>query len=577
MKKEEKEKSLKRQLTWMLLTAFAVVTVLLVIFDCYSISRSYQQLRQEASQTVEQLVRNTEDAMQNVDNTLSMFYFNSADFETISTKKDGVLSYGAAYNLDTMLQSFLLAKSGFCGYIISYDGGIQLLYKFVEGMEYEEKEQVIQQLKSQLEPLINKNEWMLVQTDKGLYYAKIYQKRYGSIVGLVSLSDYEKTTREIAGMTPQFLVMKGQEAVTRPELAEELELSGQDSQTTGNDIRETGACFVARREIGSSGLSLCMVLQKNWKYYFQLQQILIVVGSVGTLIVLILLMQHLNRKMVGSLTELKDTMERIRDHNLDADISLHSDFAEIEEVNEMFQQMMEQIRFLKIHSYEEKIKKQKAELTYFQLQIRPHFYLNCLKTMNALVSEGKYDKIQNLIFSISVHMRYLLKMEKDMVTLEEEISYAKNYLNLQNDLLEHKAVCCWEIPEQLSGSEVPLLTIQTFFENSFKYYKPRRDGEYLCIGVKALKLSTEEGEYIDLTIWDNGAGYPEEVLAVINGQEVNDQVGVGITNLKNRCAILYDGKAEYNFYNSDGAVSELILPIADSGEAPSEKRNGEMG
>lgn len=39
----------------------------------------------------------------------------------------------------------------------------------------------------------------------------------------------------------------------------------------------------------------------------------------------------------------------------------------------------------------------------------------------------------------------------------------------------------------------------------------------------------------------------------------------GINNLKRRCALIYEGKAEYNFYNGSGAVSELILPGVNPG------------
>ena len=37
-------------------------------------------------------------------------------------------------------------------------------------------------------------------------------------------------------------------------------------------------------------------------------------------------------------------------------------------------------------------------------------------------------------------------------------------------------------------------------------------------------------------------------------------MSVGINNLKLRCQILYQIWAEYDFYNDEGAVSELILP-----------------
>ncbi|MDO5425266.1 MAG: histidine kinase [Eubacteriales bacterium] len=565
----KQEKSLKRQLTYTWTFAFAIIAILLLIFDFYAISRTYYQMKFDATSEIEKLVSDTQDAMQNVDNTLAMLFFNSPDFETMSTKKDTVQSYGAAYNLDSMMQSCLLSESGFRGYIVSYDGGKHVLYRFVDTVSNEEKTQAVQIIKDSVEPLINMNEWILIQTDACTYYAKVYQKRYGSVIGLVSLSYDEQVSESIMGMKPQIVLTKGGEAVTGMELAKELSL------TTALEEGKTGTWenrnyVVTQKAIGSSNLMLHMVFRKNWQYYLQISQVVIILLSAVCLFVLVVLMRHLNQKMINSLAELKDTMEQIRDNNWDVEINRNAEFLEIKEVNEMFGQMMEQIRCLKIASYEEKIKKQKAELTYFQLQIRPHFYLNCLKTMNALVTEERYHKIQDLIFAISEHMRYLLKMEKDMVTLKEEVSYTENYQKLQNELLERRAVCLWNIAPELAQAKVPFLTIQTFVENAFKYYKPQKEGEELKLQIRAIKLSAEDGEYVDLTIRDNGSGYPDKVLEVINAWESDETVGVGITNLKNRCAILYHGKAEYNFYNSRGAVSELILPyVADEESAAS--------
>ena len=555
-----KKKSLKSQLTHMITLAFAAMAVLLIIFDGYLILGTRDQFRQRALGQIQKLVDDIEGSMENVDSTLTMMFLNNPDFETMSTKKDGVQSYGAAYDVDSLMQSCLLAESGFRGYLVFYDGGEKVLYRFVDSVDGEERTQIVAQIRAQVEPLINLNEWMLVQTEQGIYYAKVYQRRYGSVIGLVSLMDYRQTPETVMGMMPEFILADSEEILAGQELVREFgeRFAGEMKNSFS---WEDSRCYVVKREIGSSGLTLSMVLRKDGQYYFRQQPILVLIGSAGILACLLVLMRRRNKQMIGSLMELKGTMEKIKDNDWDVDMTLHSDFSEIEEVNAMFQQMMAQIRRLKIDSYEEKIKKQKAELTYFQLQIRPHFYLNCLKTMNALVAEERYEKIQDLILAISAHMRYLLKMEKDMVTLQEELDYTKNYLNLQNDLLERRAVLSCQISEDLGTAAVPLLTIQTFAENSFKYFQPQREGEALYLSVKAIRLRAEDGDYLDLTIRDNGAGYPEEVLSVINGEEVNDQVGVGITNLKNRCTILYQGKAEYNFYNSEGAVSELILPV----------------
>ena len=51
---------------------------------------------------------------------------------------------------------------------------------------------------------------------------------------------------------------------------------------------------------------------------------------------------------------------------------------ELERIDDKFKNMIHQIRRLKITLYEQELEKQKVEMDFLKLQIRPHFYLNCL-------------------------------------------------------------------------------------------------------------------------------------------------------------------------------------------------------
>ena len=86
-------------------------------------------------------------------------------------------------------------------------------------------------------------------------------------------------------------------------------------------------------------------------------------------------------------------------------------------------------------------------------------------------------------------------------------------------------------------------------------------GAFYCVQL----LQTEDGVFVDIMVSDNGSGYPENILEEINADAQKGIRSVGINNLKRRCALIYEGKAEYNFYNGSGAVSELILPGVNPG------------
>ena len=107
---------------------------------------------------------------------------------------------------------------------------------------------------------------------------------------------------------------------------------------------------------------------------------------------------------------------------------------------------------------------------------------------------------------------------------------------------------------------VPILAVQTFVENSVKYARLGGSSMPLLIQITASCLQTEEGNFLDLIVQDNGYGYPEEILEEINGDASSGNRCVGINNIKRRCKILYGERAEYSFANCDGALSELIIP-----------------
>ena len=116
------------------------------------------------------------------------------------------------------------------------------------------------------------------------------------------------------------------------------------------------------------------------------------------------------------------------------------------------------------------------------------------------------------------------------------------------------------VDPEVEDWQVPILSVQTFVENSIKY---ARLGDASCpleIQITASYLKTEEGGYLDLVVQDNGQGYSDAILEEINGDSASGTFCVGINNIKRRCGFLYGDKAEYLFENNEGAVSELILP-----------------
>ena len=74
--------------------------------------------------------------------------------------------------------------------------------------------------------------------------------------------------------------------------------------------------------------------------------------------------------------------------------------------------------------------KLRSELEYLKYQVNPHFFMNSLNNIHALIDIDK-DKAQAAVQELSGLMRYLLYDKASMfVPLEKEISFLKNYIEL---------------------------------------------------------------------------------------------------------------------------------------------------
>ena len=114
-----------------------------------------------------------------------------------------------------------------------------------------------------------------------------------------------------------------------------------------------------------------------------------------------------------------------------------------------------------------KNEKTKAELMFLKSQVSPHFFFNMLNNLYGLVAKDP-QKAQELILKLSDMMRYsIYEGEKESVTIEEEIIFLKNYIELHK-MRYHKEINVdfdSDIDENLKI--VPLLFI-ILLENAFK-------------------------------------------------------------------------------------------------------------
>lgn len=194
-----------------------------------------------------------------------------------------------------------------------------------------------------------------------------------------------------------------------------------------------------------------------------------------------------------------------------------------------------------------KIKEQKviagtasAKFDALKNQLDPHFLFNSLNVLTSLIDENP-ENAQRFTTSLSKVYRYVLEQKnKDLVSVDEELDFARTYMMLLKMRFEDSII--FDIPERASNpdSKVVPLSLQLLLENAVKHN--------MVTASKPLhiKIYEEEG---DLIVENNFQ--PKQI--------VKKSSGVGLSNIMQRYQLLTNRKVNINQQANRFAVAIPML------------------
>ena len=195
-----------------------------------------------------------------------------------------------------------------------------------------------------------------------------------------------------------------------------------------------------------------------------------------------------------------------------------------------------------------RLKKERThmELVHLQSQVNPHFFFNTLNNLYGLM-EKDVKKAQTMVLMLSEMMRYsIYQGQKSLVTLEEEVTYLKNYMELHK-MRYHKHIDLSFTVElwQPTGNVMPLLFI-ILLENAFKH-----GVEKLTHDAYVRASLVEDTEYVHFTIENN-----------LDPEEDTHSPGIGLANLKRRLELAYPNAHTLTFQATDDVYkAQLSLKL----------------
>lgn len=206
-------------------------------------------------------------------------------------------------------------------------------------------------------------------------------------------------------------------------------------------------------------------------------------------------------------------------------------------------------RSLRDEQQMEELKRQnlQAEMDYLRYQINPHFFMNTLNNIHALIDIDT-EHAKSAVIELSKMMRYVLyESGSETISLKKDIQFIENYIELMRIRYDSSIDICLDYPATIPNKvAIPPLLLIVFVENAFKH------------GV-----SYNHASFIHIRI-----GYRDDAVTAVISNSRHEKsrpgtTGIGLENVKKRLALIYQDNYTLSIDDSDPAVYtvKLIIPI----------------
>ena len=276
----------------------------------------------------------------------------------------------------------------------------------------------------------------------------------------------------------------------------------------------------------------------------------------------IIIILYIRQWMIKPITRLTERLSQFGGSIPPSEFFISEGILEIDKANDKLNKVIFDMQELKIREYHSQLELKKIELNYLKNQIRPHFYLNMLSMIHSMLQTKNYKEIEELTILTSNYLRHLFMANQDFSELKDEVQHIKDYLEIQRIRYGNSIYFSLDYNSDLQNTLVPSLLLQTFIENTIKHGFSFQDLFTILLSIK--KVKTENSDYIQICIEDNGPGFSEEILSKLNQKQsliTEDGHHIGITNTIERLNLLYPNDYTITFENNEEGGAKILLLI----------------
>ena len=201
----------------------------------------------------------------------------------------------------------------------------------------------------------------------------------------------------------------------------------------------------------------------------------------------------------------------------------------------------------------ESLKRQvvEARMAAMQAQVEPHFLFNTLASIDHLIETDppRASKMQkNLIALLRATMPTMREANARATRdLGRELAVIRPYLEILKVRMEDRLQAHIRVSDGLMSAEFPPMMLQSLVENAIKHgLEPKADGGQLTVSAEIVhgKLA--------VTVEDTGLGF---------GKSATAGTGIGLSNIRERLALLYGNKASLRIPEPAGGGTSVTITV----------------
>ncbi len=201
----------------------------------------------------------------------------------------------------------------------------------------------------------------------------------------------------------------------------------------------------------------------------------------------------------------------------------------------------------------ESLKRQvvEARMAAMQAQVEPHFLFNTLASIEHLIETdpARAGKMQrNLIALLRASMPSMREANAQAARdLGRELTMIRPYLEILKVRMEERLQTEVSIADGLLSADFPPMMLQSLVENAIKHgLEPKADG-----GLLSVRAEIVHGK-LAVTVSDTGVGF---------GKGPTAGTGIGLSNIRERLALLYGNKASLSITEPAGGGTSVTITV----------------